>query len=921
LNASAAIPALMAALSHGRALEVQQLLLAMLEIDMPPNTTARLDVAKAAIAVLLKTPMRDATEMLLSQSALSAHLLGGRAEVPPHNINLAMLALRRFADSSSSHGSEAGKVEARFSQAANSAMHHMLEELRVAEEDAWRLESEKTELASAARITHQDCYLRVLLTATAWLQESRVAPFRDNLQKQMLEDIFRPALSCQTVGHSVHVAALKGIGVYASKCKETALSHWPFFLGLLSAQWKRLKHPASSSIAESAPLCVVARFSEIAVLFLSDTLLLYGDGLGVSAMQEALLEFARLFLALDLGAPEVRGMADLRRHLIQVRNVLCDRICSLAVMGKIPSSTIAGSWLLAMLLSDVCGPGAGEAGQPEDDWSQVSRVVGCSRILRFFSMLPNLSIMHAELLVVTLETFFGARLWMDIPSSRGGATRNSPPVRASRFICLQLKAAADAASSAAVRNYRSDSELDAHRQHVGANVCAALVSTFTALKVRAVRAIAASILVAPQGSATMLRNALAAAVLTFASGGQPFDWAAGEAKELGDAVANLLGSSWKLANHPKAVEALVEAIQSRSVPEGAGEEWSRDALDNSSDIRHELATLGLLGPHFDFKAASRKKKSEAPAVGASVARPACLPSLDAQSAVEFQLHNADSGEAIQLPIHGEITIGRHSGNDVVLSLASVSGKHCSISCTRFGLELVDLGASNGTYMNGRRLQPGSRIGIKVGDSIAISGQQGPRFEIQRKVASASMASAAMPQTHLAEERHMELSRVEDHRDIGQSALKVQTLAPQCRDASQCGGQPSNATEQLAQRIVEALGSQRVIGKGLLEISTGCTKLRFDDTLADNAVFTIGRSGDCDITVSDPLISARHCILVCRNGIISLEDTSANGTYINDERVPKSRSAPQQVPLHHGDRIALAQRDGHAYFFYSAAQLQ
>lgn len=52
-----------------------------------------------------------------------------------------------------------------------------------------------------------------------------------------------------------------------------------------------------------------------------------------------------------------------------------------------------------------------------------------------------------------------------------------------------------------------------------------------------------------------------------------------------------------------------------------------------------------------------------------------------------------------------VTIGRNSSNDVVISDAYVSGNHCTITLEDNGnYFLRDLGSSNGTYVNGKRVQ-------------------------------------------------------------------------------------------------------------------------------------------------------------------------------------------------------------------------
>jgi hypothetical protein len=63
--------------------------------------------------------------------------------------------------------------------------------------------------------------------------------------------------------------------------------------------------------------------------------------------------------------------------------------------------------------------------------------------------------------------------------------------------------------------------------------------------------------------------------------------------------------------------------------------------------------------------------------------------------------------------------------------------------------------------------------------------------------------------------------------------------------------------------------------------------------------TIGRSGDCDVTLPDTYLSSRHARLANDDGDLSIEDLgSTNGTYVNQELV-KGR-----VRLERGDVVQV-----------------
>ena len=81
-----------------------------------------------------------------------------------------------------------------------------------------------------------------------------------------------------------------------------------------------------------------------------------------------------------------------------------------------------------------------------------------------------------------------------------------------------------------------------------------------------------------------------------------------------------------------------------------------------------------------------------------------------------------SGE--KLPICGDCSLGRSPKNTIVLDSQKVSRRHAIINVQNIGeFWLIDLGSSNGTFLNNRRLQQPVRLSdhdqIAVGDRIFI----------------------------------------------------------------------------------------------------------------------------------------------------------------------------------------------------------
>ena len=62
------------------------------------------------------------------------------------------------------------------------------------------------------------------------------------------------------------------------------------------------------------------------------------------------------------------------------------------------------------------------------------------------------------------------------------------------------------------------------------------------------------------------------------------------------------------------------------------------------------------------------------------------------------------------------TIGRAAGADFIVDATLVSRLHCRLSAGAAELEVVDLDSTNGTFVNGQRVQGAT---LKPGDTVTI----------------------------------------------------------------------------------------------------------------------------------------------------------------------------------------------------------
>jgi pSer/pThr/pTyr-binding forkhead associated (FHA) protein len=67
--------------------------------------------------------------------------------------------------------------------------------------------------------------------------------------------------------------------------------------------------------------------------------------------------------------------------------------------------------------------------------------------------------------------------------------------------------------------------------------------------------------------------------------------------------------------------------------------------------------------------------------------------------------------------HERVTIGRHPYNDIVLAHSAVSGEHAVVSLLGGAAVLDDLRSTNGTFVNGQRIE---RQLLADGDQVAVA---------------------------------------------------------------------------------------------------------------------------------------------------------------------------------------------------------
>jgi pSer/pThr/pTyr-binding forkhead associated (FHA) protein len=202
-----------------------------------------------------------------------------------------------------------------------------------------------------------------------------------------------------------------------------------------------------------------------------------------------------------------------------------------------------------------------------------------------------------------------------------------------------------------------------------------------------------------------------------------------------------------------------------------------------------------------------------------------------------------------------VTIGRLKENDIQLPSSTVSGYHAQILKEGDNYYLADRGSINGSYLNGQRLVPGEKKLLSDSDLIKIQ-----NFEI--------------------------------YFSTGINVLNVE----------------SGATVQVArQMVMEVLGSwQATTSDKPRVILMGGNDAGKQFELSEGTNLTAGRTAGVDIVIEHPSVSRRHAeISLSWSGAFIKDLNSANGTFVNDERISGSKRLRDRDEIRFGQQSSSA----------------
>lgn len=116
---------------------------------------------------------------------------------------------------------------------------------------------------------------------------------------------------------------------------------------------------------------------------------------------------------------------------------------------------------------------------------------------------------------------------------------------------------------------------------------------------------------------------------------------------------------------------------------------------------------------------------------------------------------------------GETVVGRSPYCSIVLSNTRASRQHCAITWDEHGLILSDLGSSNGTYLNGARLQKQAKL--HAGDVLSVGTDMLEVLEVRRK------ASEGITRTEQGNLPALELDEFDEAQNTKRQEMTVDVI--------------------------------------------------------------------------------------------------------------------------------------------------
>ena len=243
---------------------------------------------------------------------------------------------------------------------------------------------------------------------------------------------------------------------------------------------------------------------------------------------------------------------------------------------------------------------------------------------------------------------------------------------------------------------------------------------------------------------------------------------------------------------------------------------------------------------------------------------------------------------------GELLIGRHESNGLVLAEGGVSRRHAKLTVRGSEVLIEDLGSANGTYVDGK--------GVKAPTPITAQNEVALGDYVLRLKAVARKPSKPAPPIQDPGEPMM-TRHIPGARQPGTHSAKRagEIPAPLAKNRSGASGArpalASGASGPKGALVKGGSGQAAALGAG--PVLRGLTGPWLNKTYPLTGTVVIGRQAPAQVLVEDDSVSRRHAELeVTEEGVVLRDLGSANGTLLNGAAVA------EEILLEPGDVLQV-----------------
>jgi pSer/pThr/pTyr-binding forkhead associated (FHA) protein len=244
----------------------------------------------------------------------------------------------------------------------------------------------------------------------------------------------------------------------------------------------------------------------------------------------------------------------------------------------------------------------------------------------------------------------------------------------------------------------------------------------------------------------------------------------------------------------------------------------------------------------------------------------------------------------EIVLTADLTVGRAAENDLRLVEGSPSRRHALISVGAEGVAVQDLGSTNGTFVNDKRID--GQVKLNSNDRVRFDVEE-YLFKAESTVPPGDMTvrRAATPAVVVADSGHVKVPAGWVDNAPSAGGNKTQFMTPE----------QMAQERQRAQAAASGVAAMGRVETPLLLVPgdpDGAMRVQLRATSTDKKEWTVGSEGEREILIKRPGVSALHAKIVNDgNRWKVIDQLSANGTFVNGKRCNVSFLAS-------GDRISF-----------------